>query len=65
MDQGVWQATVHGISELNTTERLSTAFNFFFSHTHALTSYTMSIIFSVPQMTDYSKSSKYIHFYLI
>ena len=25
MDRGTWQATVHGVGELDTTERLSTA----------------------------------------
>ena len=32
MDRGVWQATVHGVAELDTTERLTVSVSWLFLH---------------------------------
>ena len=53
VDKGVWQATVHGITELDTTERLTLSFSYWVISQQTLTSLNCPSVFSHSLPTSY------------
>ena len=50
MDREAWQATVHGVTESDTTKQLALSLLYFFTFTFMVTFNRMTYIATVPKM---------------